>query len=336
MRINRQILFASRPGGGRGGWVTEDNFRLVESPLPSPGADQVLVRNHWLSLDPYMRGRMDAGKSYAKGAVLGEVMVGGTVGEVLESKSSRFKPGDMVVGALGWQEYALGADAALAKIDTAVAPASCYLGVLGMPGVTAWMGLLDMAQPKEGETVVVSAAAGAVGSVVGQLAKIHGCRAVGIAGGAAKCDYVTGELGFDACIDYKTGHLPADLKAAVPAGIDVCFENVGGEILDTTLQLMNPFSRITICGLVSQYNATEPYAMRNLRSVLVNRIRMQGFIVSDRMELWPRAISELTGWLTDRRLRYRETVAQGLEAAPAAFIGMLRGQNFGKQLVKLV
>ena len=332
MPVNRQILFASRPKG----WVTEDNFRLVESPAPSPAARQVLVRNHWLSLDPYMRGRMDDARSYAKGADLGQVMVGGTVGEVIESKSPRFGPGDMVVGALGWQEYGVSDAGALVKIDTSIAPASCYLGILGMPGVTAWGGLVDTAQPREGETVVVSAASGAVGSVVGQLAKIRGCRAVGIAGGAPKCAYVTGELGFDACIDYKAGSLYADLRAAAPRGIDVCFENVGGEIFDVVLQLMNPFSRITVCGLVSQYNLTEPYAVKNLRSVLVNRVRMQGFIVSDRLDLWPRAKAELAGWLKAGRLRYRECVAQGLEAAPAAFIGMLRGRNFGKQLVKLI
>lgn len=335
MTNNRQILFTSRPGAGKGGWVTEDNFRLVESPLPSPADNQALVRNHWLSLDPYMRGRMDEAKSYAKGVELGEVMVGGTVGEVLESKSPKFRPGDMVVGPLGWQEYAVGDAASITKIDTSIAPASYYLGVLGMPGVTAWMGLLDIAQPKEGETVVVSAASGAVGSVVGQIAKMRGCRAVGIAGGAVKCAYVTGELGFDACVDYKAGHLYRDLMAAAPKGIDVCFENVGGEILDTELRLMNPFSRITVCGLVSQYNATEPYAMKNLHAILVNRIRMQGFIVSDRLELWPRAIGELAGWLQAGRLRYRESVAHGLESAPATLIGMFKGQNFGKQLVKL-
>ena len=332
MPDNRQILFASRPEG----WATEDNFKLVQSPIPAPGENQVLVRNHWLSLDPYMRGRMDDVKSYAKGADLGAVMVGGTVGEVLESRSPRFKPGDMVVGALGWQEYAVGDAPTMAKIDTSIAPASCYLGVLGMPGVTAWIGLLDIAQPKEGETVVVTAASGAVGSVVGQLAKIKGCRAVGIAGGAAKCAYVTGELGFDACVDYKAGAFYPDLKAALPKGIDVCFENVGGEIFDAELRLMNPYSRITLCGLVSQYSATETYPMRNLHSILVNRIRMQGFIVSDRMDLWPRAIGELALWFKAGQLRYRESVAQGLENAPSAFIGMLKGRNFGKQLVKLI
>ena len=316
--------------------MTEDNFRLIDSPLPSPAEGQVLVRNHWLSLDPYMRGRMDDARSYAKGADLGQVMVGGTVGEVLESKSPKFRPGDRVVGALGWQEYGVGDAAALAKIDTSIAPASCYLGVLGMPGVTAWMGLLDIAQPKEGETVVVSAASGAVGSVVGQLAKIAGCRVVGIAGGSAKCRHVVDALGFDACVDYKAGRLRADLEAAAPDGVDIDFENVGGEVLDTVLGLMNPFSRISVCGLVSQYNSAEPYGLKNLRAILVNRIRMQGFIVSDRLELWPQALAELTQWFREGKLRYHETVAHGLERAPAAFIGMLRGENLGKQLVKLV
>ncbi|MBI2959100.1 MAG: NADP-dependent oxidoreductase [Betaproteobacteria bacterium] len=332
MPANRQVLFASRPRG----WVSEDNFRLVESPLPVAAEGQVLVRNHWLSLDPYMRGRMDAGKSYAKGAELGQVMVGGTAGEVLESKSPKFKTGDMVAGALGWQEYGAAEAAALTRIDTSLAPASYYLGILGMPGVTAWMGLLEIAQPKEGETVVVSAAAGAVGGAAGQIARIKGCRAVGIAGGKAKCDYVTGELGFDACVDYKAGRLQADLQAAAPNGIDVCFENVGGELFDTVLARMNPFSRIALCGLVSQYNLTRPYALKNLRSVLVNRIRMQGFIVADRFDSWPRAKAELAEWLKAGKLKCRESIAQGLENAPRAFIGMLKGENLGKQLVKLV
>ena len=331
MPTNRQVLFASRPTG----WVSEDNFRVVESPLPSPAQGQVLVRNHWLSLDPYMRGRMDAAKSYAKGADLGEVMVGGTVGEVIESKSPKFKTGDMVAAALGWQQFGVSDAAALTKIDTSIAPASYYLGILGMPGVTAWMGLLEIAQPKEGETVVVSAASGAVGGAVGQIAKIKGCRAVGIAGGKAKCDYVTGELGFDACVDYKAGRLDANLQIAAPAGIDVCFENVGGEIFDTVLRRLNPFSRVALCGLVSQYNLTEPYAMKNLRYILVNRVRMQGFIVSDRFDLWPRAKSDLAGWLKAGKLKCRESIAQGLEQAPKAFVGMLKGENFGKQLVKL-
>jgi hypothetical protein len=283
-----------------------------------------------------MRGRMREEKSYVAPVQLGEVMTGGTVGEVVESRHPRFATGELVTGAFGWQEYAVSDGTGVRKVDGAKAPPSYALGVLGMPGVTAWMGLLDIAQPQPGETVVVSAASGAVGSVVGQLAKLKGCRAVGIAGGKAKCDYVVGELGFDACVDYKAGRLRDDLQAAAPKGIDVSFENVGGEVLDAVLPLMNPASRITICGLVSQYNATEPYGVRNLRAVLVNRIRMQGFIVSDRMELWPRALEELGRWVAEGRIKYRETVAQGLENAPRAFIGMLRGENLGKQLVKLV
>jgi NADPH-dependent curcumin reductase CurA len=331
MPVNRQILLASRPEG----WVTEANFKLVESPVPRPGDGQFLVRNRWLSLDPYMRGRMDAKKSYAKYAELGEVMVGGTVGEVIESRHPAFKPGDFVNGAFGWQEYALSDGTGVRKVDPSRAPLSYYLGVLGMPGVTAWVGLLDIAQPKAGETVVVSAASGAVGSVVGQLARIKGCRAVGIAGGRAKCDYAVNELGFDACVDYKAGRLGESLHAAAPNGVDVHFENVGGEVLDAVLALMNPFSRITICGLVSQYNATEPYAVRNFRSVLTNRIRVQGFIVTDRMELWRRALDELARWTAEGKIKYRETVARGLATAPHAFIGMLRGDNLGKQLVAL-
>jgi len=334
MSRNRQIVLASRPKGR----VTEENFRLIESPTPEPGEGQVLVKNHWLSLDPYMRGRMDEAKSYAKSVELGEVMVGSTVGEVLESRRPEFKKADWVVGSfggLGWQLYGVSDGRGLMKIDPRGAPPSYYLGVLGMPGVTAWIGLLDIAKPKPGETVVVSAATGAVGSVVGQLAKIHGCRAVGIAGGEAKCEYAVGELGFDACVDYKAGRLDDDLKAAAPKGVDVCFENVGGEVFDAVLRRMNPFSRIALCGMISQYNATEPYGYRALRSLLVNRIRLQGFIVSDHMEKWPQAIRELAGRLKAGQLKYRETVAHGLENAPRAFIGLLKGDNFGKQLVKL-
>ncbi len=332
MPANRQILLVSRPEG----WVTEASFRLQEAPIPKAGDGEFLVRNRWLSLDPYMRGRMDAKKSYARYVELGEVMTGGTVGEVVESRHPRFAQGELVTGAFGWQDYAVSDGTGVRRVDASKAPPSYALGVLGMPGVTAWMGLLDIAQPKAGETVVVSAASGAVGSVVGQLAKIAGCRAVGIAGGKAKCDDVVHELGFDACVDYKAGRLREDLQAAAPQGIDVDFENVGGEVLDAVLPLMNPASRITVCGLVSQYNATAPYGIGNLRSVLVNRIRMQGFIVTDRMELWPRALEALAGWVAEGRIKYRETVAQGLENAPRAFIGMLRGENLGKQLVKLV
>jgi NADPH-dependent curcumin reductase CurA len=328
---NKRIVMASRPSG----WVNEGNFRVESAPVPKPKDGEVLVKNLWLSLDPYMRGRMNDTKSYAAKQEIGEVMIGGTVGEVIESKNPKFAVGDKVVGMLGWQQYAVSNGTGLNKIDASRVPMSAFLGVLGMPGVTAWIGLLDICQPKSGETVVVSAASGAVGSVVGQIAKIKGCRAVGIAGGQAKCDYVVKELGFDACVDYKAGKLDDDLKAAVPSGVDCYFENVGGEILDAVLRRMNAFSRIAVCGLISQYNVTQPYGVKNFASILTNRIKVQGFIVSDRMELWAKALPELIGWVASGKIKYRETVAQGLESAPKAFIGLLKGENFGKQLVKI-
>ncbi len=328
---NKRVVLASRPSG----WVTEANFRIETAPVANPKDGEILVKNLWLSLDPYMRGRMNDTKSYAAKQEIGEVMVGGTAGEVIESKNPKFAVGDQVVGMLGWQQYGTTAGVGLNKIDASRAPMSAFLGVLGMPGVTAWVGLLEICQPKAGETVVVSAASGAVGSVVGQIAKLKGCRAVGIAGGKAKCDYVVKELGFDACIDYKAGKLDADLKAAVPNGIDCYFENVGGETLDAALRRMNAFSRIAVCGLISQYNATEPYGVKTFQSILTNRIKVQGFIVSDRMELWAKALPELIGWVASGKIKYRETVAQGIENAPKAFIGLLKGENFGKQLVKL-
>ena len=331
MPTNRRVLLASRPKG----WVSEANFKIEDVPLPAPADGQVLVKNLWLSLDPYMRGRMNEGKSYAAKQEIGEVMIGGTVGEVVESRNPKFAKGDQVLGMLGWQQYGLSDGKGLNKVDASRVPLSAYLGVLGMPGVTAWVGLLDICQPKAGETVVVSAASGAVGSVVGQIAKIKGCRAVGIAGGRPKCDYVVKELGFDACVDYKAGALNDDLKAAVPGGIDCYFENVGGEILDAALRRMNAFSRIAVCGLISQHNATEPYGVKTIQSILTNRIKVQGFIVSDRMELWPKALADLAGWVAAGRIKYRETVTDGLENAPKAFIGLLRGENFGKQLVRL-
>ncbi|MBA3902767.1 MAG: NADP-dependent oxidoreductase [Rhodocyclaceae bacterium] len=329
--MNTQVLLAARPQG----WVRESDFRIVESPVPDIGEGQILVRNHYLSLDPYMRGRMNDAKSYAASVNLGDVMVGGTAGEVLKSKHPKFAAGDKVVGYLGWQLYGVSDGVQLQKVDAGRIPLSAYLGVVGMPGVTAWVGLMDICAPKAGETVVVTAASGAVGSVVGQLAKIHGCRAVGIAGGAEKCRYVVEELGFDACVDYKAGNLRADIRSATPDGIDCLFENVGGEIFDTLLGRMNAFSRIAVCGLIAQYN-TEPYPMKNIGSVLVNRIRMQGFIVSEHLPRWPTALKELGQGVAEGRIKYRETVAQGLENAPKAFIGMLKGENFGKQLVKLV
>ena len=331
MEKNQRIVLANRPTA----WVEESNFRLEQADIPEPGPNQVLVRNRWLSLDPYMRGRMSEAKSYAKSVEIGEVMVGGAAGEVVKSNHPKLAVGDTVVGAMGWQTWAAVDGAALQKVDASAVPLSAYLGVLGMPGVTAWVGLMDICAPKAGETVVVTAASGAVGSVVGQLAKIHGARAVGIAGGAEKCRYVVEELGFDACIDYKAGNLRGDLKDATPKGIDCVFENVGGEIFDTLLTRMNAFSRIAVCGLISQYNSAT-YPMQNLGAVLINRIKMQGFIVSDDLTRWPPALKELAGHVASGRIKYRESVAEGLAAAPSAFISLLKGGNFGKQLVKLI
>jgi NADPH-dependent curcumin reductase CurA len=327
---NKRVLLASRPAG----WVTEDNFRIEAAPAPQPKDGEVLVKNLWLSLDPYMRGRMSDAKSYVKGVDIGDVMVGQTVGQVVESKNGKFKQGDHVLTQLGWQLYGTAKGDELVKVREGV-PLSYYLGVLGMPGLTAFFGLREIGQPKAGETVVVSAASGAVGSVVGQLAKIAGCRVVGIAGGRQKCDYVAGALGFDACIDYKAGNLYRDLKEACPKGIDVCFENVGGEILDTTLRLMNAFSRIIVCGLIAEYNATEPYGYKNMRAILVNRIRMQGMIVFDWKERYGEGLQALAGYLQQGKIKYRESVVEGIDNAPKGLIQLLKGGNFGKQLVKL-
>ncbi len=335
---NRQILLASRPQGE----VTPANFRLVEVPLEPLADGQVRVRNHFLSLDPYMRGRMNEGKSYAAAQPLDTVMIGGTVGEVVESRNSHFAVGDKVVGMGGWQEF-FTVDAnqrgVLQKVDTTHIPLSAYLGAVGMPGVTAWYGLVKIIAPKAGETVVVSAASGAVGSAVGQLAKVRGARAVGIAGGADKCRYVVEELGFDACVDYKQHRdlksLSAALKAECPNGIDGYFENVGGTILDAVLLRANAFSRIAMCGMISGYNG-EPIPLQYPQLILTNRMKVEGFIVSEHMEVWPEALKELGGLVATGKLKYRESVADGLAAAPEAFMGLLKGRNFGKQLVKLV
>jgi NADPH-dependent curcumin reductase CurA len=329
--LNKQVLLASRPQGA----VTEDNFRIVEGPVGKPGPGEVLVRNEWLSLDPYMRGRMSDAKSYAKSTEIGEVMVGQTVGEVVESSDPNFKAGDKVLTPLGWQLYGIASAKELTRIDAKRAPASYYLGILGMPGITAWFGLFEIGQPKPGDTVVVSAASGAVGSVVGQLARIKGCRVVGIAGGKTKCDYVVKELGFDACVDYKAGSLLADLRQQCPKGVDVNFENVGGVILDTVLRVMNLRSRIVVCGLIAEYSATEPYGYKMLRSVLVNRIRMQGMIVFDWKDRYGEALKGLSGCLAEGKLKYRESIVEGIENAPKGLIALLKGDNFGKQLVKL-
>jgi NADPH-dependent curcumin reductase CurA len=332
MPQNKAWMLASYPSG----WVTEENFKLTEAPAPAPKEGEVLVKNLWLSLDPYMRGRMSQQKSYVKGVEIGQVMEGQTVGEVLESKHPGFRPGDKVLARLGWQLYGcVRGDGEINKVDGGRAPLSYYLGVLGMPGMTAYFGMKEIGQPKAGETVVVSAASGAVGMVVGQLAKIAGARAVGIAGGKEKCGYVVKELGFDACVDYKAGNLYRDLKEACPRGIDVNFENVGGEVLDTLLRLMNPFSRVVVCGLVSEYNATEPFGLKSFRSILVNRIKVQGMIVFDWQKRYGEALKELGGYVAQGKLKYRESVLEGIERAPQGLIGLLKGQNFGKQLVKL-
>ena len=329
---NMQVLLAARPRGA----VEESNFRIVESAVPSAGEGEFIVRAHYLSLDPYMRGRMDDAKSYAKNAEVGEVMVGTAVGEIIESSHPKYRVGDFVETRTGWQLYGKSDGGGVRKVDPAYVPLSAYLGAVGMPGVTAWIGLNEHGRPKAGETVVVSAASGAVGSAVGQLAKLKGCRAVGIAGGRVKCDYVVHELGFDACIDYKSGDLDAALKAACPSGIDVYFDNVGGPVLDAVLGHMNAFSRIALCGLISGYDNPGALAVKNFRSFLVNRIQLRGFICSDHLDLWKPALQELAALVHDGKLKYRESIANGLENAPKAFIGLLKGQNFGKQLVKLI
>jgi len=321
---NQRIVLASRPEG----WVTPDNFRLEKAPLPRPADGEVLVKNLWLSLDPYMRGRISAGKSYVKGVDIGEVMVGQTVGEVVESRNNNLKPGDHVLTQLGWQLYGVTKEAT--KIDGSRAPLSYYLGMLGMPGMTAYFGLKDIGQPKAGETVLVSAASGAVGSVVGQLAKLWDCRAIGIAGGREKCDYVTRELGFDACLDYKAGPLRDQLEP-----IDVYFDNVGGEILDLALTRMKLFGRIVVCGMISDYNATEPYRVKNLRAALVNRLKIQGMIVFDWKDRYGEALNALGGYYAAGKLKTRESVVEGLGNAPRGLVSLLKGGNFGKQLVKL-
>ena len=335
---NQQIVLASRPAGE----PTVDNFRLVEAAVPALADGQVLVRHHYLSLDPYMRGRMNDGKSYAQPQPLDAVMIGGTVGEVVESRHPGFAAGDKVVGMGGWQQYSA-VDATqlgmLRKVDTTHIPLAAYLGAVGMPGVTAWVGLTQIIAPKEGETVVVDAASGAVGGAVGQLAKARGCRVVGLAGGADKCAYVTDVLGFDACIDYKQQpdlkSMLRALKEAAPNGIDGHFENVGGMILDAVMLRMNAFGRIAFCGMIAGYNG-EPIPMANPSLILVSRLKLQGFIVSEHMNLWPQALKELGTMVATSKLKYRETAAEGLAAAPEAFLGLLKGRNFGKQLVKLV
>src|SRR5712691_3957696 len=327
----RRVILKSRPAGA----PKPSDFEIVEQPLPAPKDGEMLSRTIYLSLDPYMRGRISGVKSYAKGVDPGELMVGGTVGEVVESRHPGFAKGDLVAGRDGWQAYGLSDGVGVRKLDSKHAPISTALGVLGMPGMTAYVGLLDFGRPKSGETVVVSAASGAVGSVVGQIAKIKGCRGVGIAGGRAKCDYAVDELGLDACVDYKTGDFSAALSKACPNGVDVYFDNVGGEILKSVLPLVNPHARVPLCGLISQYNAAEPPAGPNWGVLLVNRVMVKGFIISDHLDRMPDFLRDCTAWVREGKLKYREDVVAGLESAPAAFIGLLEGKNFGKLMVKV-
>jgi NADPH-dependent curcumin reductase CurA len=332
-------VLASRPTGA----PSEDNFRLETVPVPEVGPGQVLVRHHYLSLDPYMRGRMSDQKSYSAPQPIGEVMIGGTVGEIVESHSPEFAVGDKVLGMGGWQDYAVvhgeASRGLLRKVDASRIPLSVYLGAVGMPGVTAWYGLVQICQPKADETVAVSAASGAVGSVVGQLAKARGCRVVGIAGGKAKCDYVVNELGFDACVDYKAaadaGALYKMVQDAAPKGIDCAFENVGGAVFDAVLLQMNAFGRVALCGMISGYDG-QPMPLQYPAVILRSRLKIEGFIVSEHMEVWPKALAELAAGVATGKIKYRETIAEGLESTPRAFLGLLRGENFGKQLVKLV
>ena len=330
--VNKQIHLVRRPQGE----PTEACFALVEQPLAAPGPGEVVVRNRFLSLDPYMRGRMDDAKSYAQPQALNEVMQGATAGEVLQSKHPDFKPGDLFAAkfGLGWQTHAVVAGDKIMKVDGKRVPLSYYVGLLGMPGATAWYGTNRILDPQAGQTLVVTAATGAVGGVVGQLAKFRGARVVGIAGGAAKCDYAVDALGFDACVDYKMAGWKDAIKAATPDGVDCVFENVGGEIFDALLGRMKPFGRVAVCGLISGYNGV-PTPLHNFRSVLVNKLMIQGFIISDHFDLWPQAHRELADLVVAGKLKYRESMAEGIENAPRAFMGLLKGENFGKQVVKL-
>ena len=338
MPSNRQILLDNRPEGE----ATTGNFKLVTTDTPALKDGEVLVRNHYLSLDPYMRGRMNDSKSYAASQPLGEVMIGGTVGEVAESQNPKFAVGDKVVGMGGWQEYSVvdgNAPGMLRKVDTTHVPLSFYLGAVGMPGVTAWYGLVKIIAPKPGATVVVSAATGAVGSAFAALAKARGMRVVGIAGGPEKCRYAVEELHFDECIDYRqhpdVKTMSKALKDACPNGIDGYFENVGGYILDAVLLRTNAFARIALCGMIAGYDG-QPLPLQNPALILVNRLTIEGFIVSEHMEVWPEALKELGTLVATGKLKPRETIAEGIESAPEAFLGLLKGKNFGKQLVKLI
>ena len=333
---NRRFVLASRPSGA----PIVDNFRLEAQPVPALADGQVLVRHRFLSLDPYMRGRMSDAKSYAPPQPLDEVMLGATAGEVLESRHPGFAAGDQVIGMGGWQEYAVVTvgKAMLQRVDTSAVPLSAYLGAAGMPGITAWYGVEQILAPRAGQTVVVSAAAGAVGSVAGQLAKRHGARVVGIAGGPAKCAHVVDTLGFDACVDYRphadARSLARALGEACPGGIDGDFENVGGRVLDAIMLRANAFARVALCGMIASYDGS-PIPMALPQLLLVNRMKVEGFIISEHLDVWPQAQRELADLIARGELRYHETIADGLDAAPQAFLGLLAGKNLGKQLVRI-
>jgi NADPH-dependent curcumin reductase CurA len=337
MTENRRIVLAARPKGT----VTLDCFRLERAPLPQLQDGQVLLRTLWLSLDPYMRGRMNDAPSYAAPVAVGEVMTGGGVCRIVESRNSQFQPGELVVATSGWQEFAVSGAEGLQRLPGGMARPSLALGVLGMPGFTAFMGLLEIGKPRRGETVVVAAATGAVGSVVGQIAKLKGCRAVGIAGGAEKCAWAVEALGFDACIDHRAPNFNELLSAACPKGIDVYFESVGGRIFTAVVPLLNTHARIPLCGLISQYSqAARPEDADSLRifmrAMLVKRISMQGFIIFDDYAAhMPRFLEEVQGWVRNGWIKYREDIVDGLENAPQAFLGLLEGRNFGKLLVRV-
>jgi NADPH-dependent curcumin reductase CurA len=338
MPQNIQIHLDNRPVGE----AQASNFKRVVAETPALQDGQVLVRHHYLSLDPYMRGRMNDAKSYAAPQALGQTMGGGTVGEVVDSRNAQYAVGDQVVGMGGWQQYSVvdgNQPGALRKVDTTHVPLSAYLGAVGMPGVTAWYGLVKIIEPQAGQTMVVSAATGAVGSAFAALSKARGCRTVGVAGGPDKCRYAVEELGFDACIDYKqhtsAASLSKALRAECPNSIDGYFENVGGMVLDAVLPLMNAFGRIAVCGMIAGYNGA-PLPLTHPALILMQRLKIEGFIVSEHMEVWPAALAELGGLVASGKLRARESIALGLENAPEAFLGLLKGKNFGKQLVKLV
>ena len=331
MPLNQRIVFDSRPTDR----MSPANFRFVEDTIAEPGPGEVLVRHHYLSMDPYMRGRLSDAKSYAKPQELGVTMGGGTVGEVIASNNSRFMAGDFVVGMGGWQLYALSSGADLRVVDAKTIPLQAYLGPVGMPGVTAWYGLNKIIAPKVGETVVVSAATGAVGAVVGQLAKLAGARTVGTAGGPEKCAYATGELGYDVCVDHKSPRFAEEIKAALPGGIDGLFENVGGEPFAQCLRRINDFARLAICGLIASYEGPVT-GLPDMRLFLVRRIKVEGFISSDHLPLWPEALGELVAHAAAGRLRWRETIREGIENAPHALVELLHGGNFGKMLVKVI